>query len=164
MLSFLGSANSPFVVVGGEKLRCPVRGDLKTDQPLEVRKWDGWWPLKTRYLRFSAGRGEYSTISTEHVLNGLDSPSADEIACRPVITDFRLDGTFNMMKKWLIEYDHQHEDCFQNLPATKLPPTHLINVQASMCDRVGGKRRQRRRKINPINTVYTPGRRAGKLT
>lgn len=33
-----------------------------------------------------------------------------------------------MINEWLAECD-DHHDCFANLPPTKLPPTHLINVE-----------------------------------
>jgi len=59
-----------------------------------------------------------------------ESSIADEIACRPVVTDLKLDGTNAIIKEWFIECDDQHEDCFNYLPPIKLPPTHLINVNA----------------------------------
>ncbi|KAH8732325.1 heterokaryon incompatibility protein-domain-containing protein [Phaeosphaeriaceae sp. PMI808] len=98
--------------LGGGKLTCQIRGDLKTLQPLEVERYDGWWPLKTRYFKVSARR---------------NSPVADNIICRPVNTDLRSDGTYAMVKEWLTECD-DHHDCFETLPLVKLPPTHLINV------------------------------------
>ena len=62
------------------------------------------------------------TVSESHI--------AHEIACRPVITDLKLDATYALIKEWLIECDDQHADCFNHLPPTKLSPTHLINVNA----------------------------------
>ncbi|KAH7079681.1 heterokaryon incompatibility protein-domain-containing protein [Paraphoma chrysanthemicola] len=100
--------------LGSGRLTCRIRGDLKLDQPLQIKRWDGWWPIKTKYLRLSALR---------------DSPFADTIASRPVITDLRSDGTFAMVQKWLANCDEQH-DCFKNQPPVKRPPTHLINVNA----------------------------------
>ena len=46
---------------GGSRLTCKVRGDLKTEEPLEVQRWDGWWPLKKKYLKLSVSRGQYFT-------------------------------------------------------------------------------------------------------
>lgn len=51
-----------FSWLGRGEVTCNVRGDLKTDQSLELRRWDGWWPLKTRYLKLSATRGQYTVI------------------------------------------------------------------------------------------------------
>jgi hypothetical protein len=43
--------------LGRSRLTCRVTGDLTTSEPLIVRRWDGWWPLKDRYLKLSVSRG-----------------------------------------------------------------------------------------------------------
>src|ERR1700742_2183912 len=47
--------------LGWGRLTCRVTGDLRTEEPLKVTRWDGWWPLKKRYLKLSASRGKFST-------------------------------------------------------------------------------------------------------
>jgi hypothetical protein len=120
-----------FSWLGRSRLTCRVTGDLVTNEPLKVQRWDGWWPLKNKFLTLSVNHSKLVSPSVRRVLIRSEHFLAHEIACRPVITDLKLEGTYAMVREWLVECDDRHEDCFRNMPSPKLPPTHLINVNVS---------------------------------